>query len=394
MTELNRKIIVPEEPDFFSEAQYLMSANFEHLEKAEPDDLPWHQQPLIKRLDGFTLTAEEISALYPDVMAYTARCREQAAALLAGKTDLAALHQVCTQDAEGQRGQYFLIGALNYMQARSAGEMSWKDLARGAVLQLWEMAGNLEQLEGLEEQAVEEMISPQLKMDAVFSAVSQAPVDDGERMTLLRFFQQLDSWLPQLQEMLSQLEAICREAWPLIKPRYQEKARELIREGTASEPFKWLKRMDADLSAVRPEDPITIQIWLTIYSGLGFRFVMDKKVPLKVMMGLLFSELSALQVKQQARNQLTERQLKALSDPSRLAIVRGLAEGEKYVQQLADSLNLSPATLSHHLNLLLQSLLVGVRVEGRRSYYGLNREELGELANDLMSLSQWGEEKA
>ena len=101
-----------------------------------------------------------------------------------------------------------------------------------------------------------------------------------------------------------------------------------------------------------------------------------------------------MQDARQARDKLTERQLKAIADPTRLGIVRLLQEDEQYVQQLADALELTPATLSHHISQLLQALLVKIRVEGRRSYYSLNRPELAALAEDLHRLGGHKEEEA
>jgi len=103
--------------------------------------------------------------------------------------------------------------------------------------------------------------------------------------------------------------------------------------------------------------------------------------------GILVDDLSALQDRQRVRDELTERQLKAIADQTRLEILRSLSRGEQYVQQLADQLQLTAATLSHHLNQLLAVMLVGLRGEGRRNYYHLNRNELSALAADLNRLA-------
>lgn len=106
-----------------------------------------------------------------------------------------------------------------------------------------------------------------------------------------------------------------------------------------------------------------------------------------IMPGLLFDELDALQDQHKARNQLTEQQLKAIADPTRLSILRALSQGERYSNQLAQALSLTPATLSHHMSALSSQMLVGLRTQGRRKYYHINREEVFALAEDLKKLA-------
>lgn len=79
---------------------------------------------------------------------------------------------------------------------------------------------------------------------------------------------------------------------------------------------------------------------------------------------------------------------KILSDPSRLKIVMLLQSRSMYLKELADHLELSSATLSHHVqNMVNKSLLrVDISHQSRRVYYSLNPEaftELGRLISEL-----------
>ncbi|HHT07966.1 MAG: ArsR/SmtB family transcription factor [Christensenellales bacterium] len=121
--------------------------------------------------------------------------------------------------------------------------------------------------------------------------------------------------------------------------------------------------------------------------GMGFRFSEDRRQPLLTMYGLLFDELGKLKDALAMRQELTERQLKALADPNRLRIIRSLRGGERFARQLSDELGLTPATVSHHLNILLVAFLVGSRLEGRNVYYRLNNKGLAGLAEDLRKLA-------
>lgn len=81
----------------------------------------------------------------------------------------------------------------------------------------------------------------------------------------------------------------------------------------------------------------------------------------------------------------------ALSDETRLAIIRRLQDGEQCVCNLTDLLDAAQSRLSFHLRVLKDAGLVHDRRDGRWIHYHLNREafaELGELVGDLKPSSR------
>jgi len=74
----------------------------------------------------------------------------------------------------------------------------------------------------------------------------------------------------------------------------------------------------------------------------------------------------------------------ALSDPNRQKILSVLREGEKPVAEIAENLNITLATLSHHLDILKRSDLVSARRSGRQIFYSLNMSVVEELAEVLV----------
>jgi DNA-binding transcriptional ArsR family regulator len=75
--------------------------------------------------------------------------------------------------------------------------------------------------------------------------------------------------------------------------------------------------------------------------------------------------------------------LKALSDSSKLGIVSSLKVSPKYNLEIAQQLGLTAATMSHHMNVLLNCGLVGVEKRDGKVYYHLERENLQDLIKDL-----------
>ena len=78
----------------------------------------------------------------------------------------------------------------------------------------------------------------------------------------------------------------------------------------------------------------------------------------------------------------------ALSDPTRLSILRRLRFGERCVCDLTDALEAAQSRLSFHLKVLKDAGLVSDRREGRWMYYTLSPDalaEVGELVESLAS---------
>jgi ArsR family transcriptional regulator, arsenate/arsenite/antimonite-responsive transcriptional repressor len=73
------------------------------------------------------------------------------------------------------------------------------------------------------------------------------------------------------------------------------------------------------------------------------------------------------------------RRFHALSDATRLEIVRLLSHGERCVCELQDALDAAQSRLSFHLRTLKQAGLVSDRREGRWVYYALSPDALDEI---------------
>ena len=76
-----------------------------------------------------------------------------------------------------------------------------------------------------------------------------------------------------------------------------------------------------------------------------------------------------------------ETQLSALGDSTRIRIFGLLLEGEYYLKELADALELSSSNLSHHMDILQSVGLVKMRAKGKKVYYSINPEEIKFILN-------------
>ena len=73
--------------------------------------------------------------------------------------------------------------------------------------------------------------------------------------------------------------------------------------------------------------------------------------------------------------------LKVISDRSKFEILRRISRSSSYCQELAREMNLTTATISRHMGLLLDAGLVRARRGENRIYYDLNREAITNLCD-------------
>ncbi len=78
--------------------------------------------------------------------------------------------------------------------------------------------------------------------------------------------------------------------------------------------------------------------------------------------------------------------MKALSDKSKLDILCQLKRSSKYNLELAESMNLSPSTMSHHMNVLFACEFVGVEKKDGRVYYVLKENAVREFMDSIGEL--------
>lgn len=75
---------------------------------------------------------------------------------------------------------------------------------------------------------------------------------------------------------------------------------------------------------------------------------------------------------------------KALSDVTRLKIIKMLKDGEMCACKILEEFSITQPTLSHHLKTLCDSGVVECRKQGKWMHYSLNDKVLEECINALI----------
>lgn len=95
-----------------------------------------------------------------------------------------------------------------------------------------------------------------------------------------------------------------------------------------------------------------------------------------------------------ARTERLARELKTLSDPTRLAILDTLRRGARSVSELADAFSLAQPTVSNHVKILRDAGLVADERDGRRRRLVVRAEEVDRLIGGLQDVLVQGQDGA
>lgn len=102
-----------------------------------------------------------------------------------------------------------------------------------------------------------------------------------------------------------------------------------------------------------------------------------------IFFGIYVLPLMALNQKQGPNDKDMADFLKALGDPSKLHILKLLRTERLYASELAEKLGVSNATISHHMNVLLQLHIINYEKEQNKFYYSLEKERFKAYLDQL-----------
>lgn len=99
--------------------------------------------------------------------------------------------------------------------------------------------------------------------------------------------------------------------------------------------------------------------------------------------GLLYELLYKEQIKAMGNKGELVLKLKSLADKSKLDIISLIKSEPKYSLEIAENLNLTPATVSYHMTTLLECNMVIVEKKNGKVYYSINEEGMKKFIEEL-----------
>lgn len=209
--------------------------------------------------------------------------------------------------------------------------------------------------------------------------------NNTQKFTLVKLLQNTNEYFVELYEFISQVEEIIRQNIYLIS--------DLINEISSEIDLNYLENLK-DFQAVKnlvksyKIDEIELSLRVNFYEEFGFSvFEINKKLEGEIYCGLIPYLLKDCRKSRDEEKEEIFNLLKTISDETRFDIILLLNKNKKmYGREIADALNLTTGTVSHHLTKLIAVKILYSEVKGNKIYYSLNDNSANYIANCLRKI--------
>lgn len=331
-------------------------------------------EELISAHARFGKTELEMRALFQDLSAYSDAVLPAVREILRMHADLLPFFQAKLSDADA-----------DYRMTVARG------LAQGYPGPHWGVDTD-EAVDALTERMLDAALSDVLEEDIPSIAHMEDPVgliyqiealDDAQKLLLIRFLSVRRQAVPQICAVLERIAAVLEAQYVLVQPAVERAYAQLAGEKDAFGQIMNAMRFQVTM----PMQEADIYISIFGYNGItlnGF----EGEPRFRVYCGLYVMELEKLSA---AYELDSVSDLKAIADTTRWRMLRMLLKETLYLSEIAERLSLTPATVLHHLDLLINARLISLSTEDdgrkRRARYATNAENLNKIADKIRAVA-------
>jgi DNA-binding transcriptional ArsR family regulator len=224
---------------------------------------------------------------------------------------------------------------------------------------------------------------PKLDTDKDFFDMLDAEVPDpAEKFELIKLYHNFDEYREYADNLLA-------KAAKLYKKKLRDFAEEIntciseVEKGMSEKGPEFLK----EKLNFTTQDDTSLTIYPSIYHIASLSLNTITRQHMNIIIGVHVFNLERLIVNRvEYADETTRDFLKTIADTTKLTILQLLKKEPTYGSRLAEKLNLTTATISHHMQALTRVDLVYLEKEGNRFYFHLNRKRLRELLDNLQKL--------
>lgn len=208
---------------------------------------------------------------------------------------------------------------------------------------------------------------PELSEDSsLLALMDKANIRMEDKWSVLDVLRRPDYWLAKLMEMIR----LNLQAFEKAREAVQKPLEKLLQNKALNENNRFTR-----IAAIYVEEQ-------QIYSSLALPMIHAALLSYGYQ-GVLIGYLDTGKTTRNYPKELVVRQAKALSDKSKLDILCDLKQTRKFNLELAESLGLSPSTVSHHMNSLLICDFVTVEKRDGKVYYCLQEDSIRAFLNGV-----------
>lgn len=200
----------------------------------------------------------------------------------------------------------------------------------------------------------------------------------------IEHFKKIKPLLEKAQELFLEYE----KEWQPLLVKTAENWEKYVEEYGLKKIFQDYMNVTLDES---PEGVVLVPEIMSFNKFWYFSDIKEKQRDI-LRIGVLFSTIENFKIltnpseRQRDEKEYLMQVMKCLSDKSKLEILLLLKKKRMYGSELAESLNLTTATISHHMNTLITLKLVFMEKEENKAYYQLNREGIQKVMEKMQEI--------
>lgn len=224
-------------------------------------------------------------------------------------------------------------------------------------------------------------LNDDISLEKVVRIVNGLDVEDYSKLILINFYNNEELFQDLMQDV-EKVALIIKKHFSIIKDEYEYYFHKFVNDE------KLIEKVNKILNHnfFQGNETIKFQVMIFPYNYLSLK-TFDNLYYINC--GYLIFDLDDLKNKYVIDDKKVINTLKAISEASRFKILKLLKERPRYAQELAEELQLTSATLIHHLTTLLDGKLIGIIIQNddkKRIYYELKKETIQELITSLQRL--------
>ncbi len=214
--------------------------------------------------------------------------------------------------------------------------------------------------------------------------ISVLPVSSELKWELTSFYNNFDSVKGQLAIMIGKVGKLFYDGYELVR-HYTDWFLANYKMSSVADAEKYLRENYRILDGKEPD-----VLYVVPSSAAADRIEYKMSFTEEQLTDFLYIGVLHSAVKEASDSPFDDtrlcKMLKVMGDKSKFEILRLVSEEAKYGQQLAAALEISTATISHHMAQLEETELIRVERDSNRIYYSLNRETVAYIVKNLNKL--------
>lgn len=230
----------------------------------------------------------------------------------------------------------------------------------------------------LSDKSTSKVITPFSNDLELIQVIEALEIESHKKWQLILLFQNYHLYMDELITILDQAVHLFQQKKTLIQP-YLTKFDDTYSKLLQNDPRSYVH----EHYRIRLSDNKDIVFAPYLFGcNTVVYFDSDHTPAEQIYIGVLFETISTV-VDQIISDERICKTLKILSDNSKFEILKSIRNKPAYGQELADQLNLSTATISHHMNALINSGFIQLEKQTNRIYYQMDKEKVSRFIEQL-----------